>query len=229
MKKTCSKCDKEKNIEDFVKCKQSKSGRRNSCKTCRYKQRKKIHYLDSNCPNIIICTKCNVLKKKECFSLCKFMCLGRNSICKDCINNHSKNEYYKDLEYSKSRSKEYYLKNRNIIFEKEKERCKNDISFKIKKNVRRRILLAIHRNSKSDRTIKLLGISTNKYRFYLESKFQDGMTWENYGVHGWHIDHIIPCSTFDLSKPKQQKECFHYTNTQPLWAEENLKKGNRIC
>lgn len=53
------------------------------------------------------------------------------------------------------------------------------------------------------------------------------MTWENYGVHGWHIDHIRPCKSFDLTDPEQQKECFHYTNLQPLWWWENLEKGGK--
>ncbi len=54
------------------------------------------------------------------------------------------------------------------------------------------------------------------------------MTWENHGRHGWHIDHIIPCAAFDLTDPEQQKKCFHYTNYQPLYTLENLKKGDRI-
>ncbi len=60
------------------------------------------------------------------------------------------------------------------------------------------------------------------------------MSWENYGkgdngrgMQEWHIDHIKPCASFDLSKPEQQKLCFNYTNLQPLWAEENMKKGGR--
>lgn len=48
------------------------------------------------------------------------------------------------------------------------------------------------------------------------------------GKHGWHVDHIIPCSSFDLTDIKQQKICFHYTNLQPLWAIDNLKKSNKI-
>lgn len=63
---------------------------------------------------------------------------------------------------------------------------------------------------------------------HLEKQFQNGMTWKNHTKDGWHIDHIIPCSFFDLSDPEQQKECFNYKNLQPLWAEDNLSKGNNI-
>ena len=54
------------------------------------------------------------------------------------------------------------------------------------------------------------------------------MSWENYGYYGWHIDHIIPCSKFDLSKLEEQKKCFHFTNLQPLWALDNIKKSNKL-
>ena len=52
------------------------------------------------------------------------------------------------------------------------------------------------------------------------------MTWENHGK--WHVDHIKPCCTFDFSKEEEQKKCFHYTNLQPLWAEENLVKAGKV-
>ena len=71
--------------------------------------------------------------------------------------------------------------------------------------------------------MELLGCSIEKLWEHLESKFQPGMTRENHGK--WHIDHIRPCISFNLTDLEQQKICFHYTNLQPLWAEDNLKKG----
>jgi hypothetical protein len=63
---------------------------------------------------------------------------------------------------------------------------------------------------------------------HLESHFTEGMNWDNYGVYGWHMDHIIPCAAFDLTKPEDQSKCFHYTNLQPLWAKDNLSKRDTI-
>ena len=61
--------------------------------------------------------------------------------------------------------------------------------------------------------------------YHIQNKFTEGMLWDNYGL--WHIDHIRPCSKFDLSKPKEQRKCFHYSNLQPLWAIDNIRKGSR--
>lgn len=72
----------------------------------------------------------------------------------------------------------------------------------------------------------LIGCSIEDLRAHIESQFQPGMTWENYGK--WHVDHIRPCVSFNLLDPMQQQECFHYTNLQPLWAEDNIKKGGRV-
>lgn len=98
---------------------------------------------------------------------------------------------------------------------------------KLIKNLRARINMALKGRSKSQKTKNLLGCNIEYLKKHLESQFKDGMTWDNYGVKGWHVDHINPCSLFNLADPQQQKECFHYTNLQPLWAEENLKKSNK--
>ena len=95
-------------------------------------------------------------------------------------------------------------------------------------NLRNRINGALGGINKSASTQELLGCSVDEFVSYLESKFTDGMTWENRGRSGWHIDHIRPCATFDLTDPEQQRQCFHYTNLQPLWAKQNLSKGSKL-
>jgi hypothetical protein len=80
---------------------------------------------------------------------------------------------------------------------------------------------------KNTKTCHLIGCSFQQLRRYLEAKFLHGMSWTNYGVKGWHIDHIRPCASFDLTDAAQQAECFHYTNLQPLWAHQNWSKGSR--
>lgn len=109
----------------------------------------------------------------------------------------------------------------------EKLRRSIDPEYKLITNQRTRIT-GILKKHKTDKTLDLLGCSAQFLRIYIESKFLEGMAWDNYGKHGWHVDHIIPCSSFDLTDLDQQKICFHYTNLQPLWAIDNLKKSNKI-
>jgi len=129
-------------------------------------------------------------------------------------------ELNKDWNKKNKRSRNAYVR------QYEKNRKKVDIGFKLSKILRTRMWSALKTNVKSNKTIELTGCTLNQLKKYIESKFQDGMNWENYGV--WHIDHIIPCARFDLSDPGQQKICFHYTNLQPMWGEDNLKKGARL-
>jgi len=97
---------------------------------------------------------------------------------------------------------------------------------KIKNNVKSRISNELNGYKRLNIDIfDLLGCSIENLEDYLEKRFINGMTWENYGK--WHMDHIIPCSYFDLSKLEEQKKCFHYTNLQPLWARDNLKKHKK--
>jgi hypothetical protein len=80
---------------------------------------------------------------------------------------------------------------------------------------------------KSSKTFDLIGCTIQELVAHLESQFQPGMTWENRSE--WHIDHIRPCASFDLSDPAQQRACFHWSNLQPLWAADNLAKGDKVA
>ena len=126
----------------------------------------------------------------------------------------------------------YYLKNRQRFIKKSSEYTKNkrktDTLYKLKGILRTRIIVNLISNKykKSKTTEQLLGDKIATVKEYLESKFKPGMTWENHGTYGWHIDHIVP-----LSSAKNEQDViklFHYTNLQPLWANENLSKGNKI-
>ncbi len=107
-----------------------------------------------------------------------------------------------------------------------RKRYKTDLNYKLKKVLRARMNMALGHNWKAARTAELLGASIPEVWNHLEKQFQPGMTRKNHGL--WHIDHIKPCVTFDLSDPEQQKKCFHYTNLQPLWAFDNISKGKEI-
>lgn len=115
-------------------------------------------------------------------------------------------------------------------YRRRKERMKTDPQFAAAQYLRNRVnnALAFRGAEKCDSLRRLVGCSKAELVAHIESKFRDGMTWETRGVKGWHIDHIIPCSAFDLTKPEEQLRCFHYTNLQPLWWHENMAKSNNI-
>ena len=106
-------------------------------------------------------------------------------------------------------------------------RRKNDINFRLCRYLRGRIWFALKGISKSKTTMKLLGCSIKFFRNYYESKFTQGMSWARVMNGEIHCDHIRPCASFNLSKPSEQRKCFHYTNLQPLWAHDNLVKHDK--
>jgi len=109
-----------------------------------------------------------------------------------------------------------------------KNRKKTDIQFKLSCNLRARLHSAINRNYKAGSAVKDLGCTIDELKTYLESKFQSGMSWDNWKMDGWHIDHIKPLTSFDLTDRNQLLEACHYTNLQPLWATDNLIKSDKI-
>jgi len=109
-----------------------------------------------------------------------------------------------------------------------KERYLVDVQYKLSTLLRRRLLVALRGNSKAGSAVRDLGCSISGLKSYLEGRFLPGMTWGNLTVRGWHIDHIIPLSSFDLTDRGQFLKAAHYTNLQPLWAADNLRKGSKI-
>lgn len=131
---------------------------------------------------------------------------------------------------SRCKNRSWYLKN----FEAKKTstslyhkvRPSQDEGFRLARNLRKRLRTALKDNFKTGSAVADLGCSIYDFKTYLESKFVDGMSWENYGREGWHIDHILPLSKFDLQDVEQVKKACHYTNLQPLWAQDNRRKSN---
>jgi hypothetical protein len=132
-------------------------------------------------------------------------------------------EYNKKYRTGKSRDK--YLLNKKINKTKQ---YNTNITTKLGDVLRSRLWVSLKKQGlkKNNSTMELTGCSKEELIQHLESQFSEGMTWENWSLNGWHIDHIRPISSFDLSDPAQVKECFHYSNLQPLWAIDNLKKSD---
>ncbi len=107
-------------------------------------------------------------------------------------------------------------------------KIKTDPKFKLTVNLRKRLVRALKGIIKSDTTMNLVGCSREYLINYIESQFDDEMSWSAYLENKIHIDHILPCSSFDLTKEEEQRKCFNYTNLQPLWARDNISKGNKI-
>jgi hypothetical protein len=144
----------------------------------------------------------------------------------------TKDNYTKNKELILEYKKEYYKKNKKqIIAQKkiyEKKRRKEDVCFRLKKQLRTRLLMALASNAKTGSAVNDLGCSIEFLKTYLESKFQLGMSWDNHSIHGWHIDHIKPLASFNLTDRKELIKACHYTNLQPLWSDINWKKQNKI-
>lgn len=181
------------------------------------------------------CPKCSEPKPILEFGKNKSTRDGFQYLCKE----HEKE--YRNRPENKIKRKEYNDENKEMMaksYQKNKQkrneyqkaynfrRRKTDLNYRILSNLRTRLTKALKNNSKSKKTIELLGCSVEDLKIYLEAQFTDGMSWDNYGL--WHVDHKIPCANFDMSDQRNQKACFNYTNLQPLWAVDNLKKTKNI-
>lgn len=179
------------------------------------------------------CTSCGEVKDFSCFHTHPRTRDGYRGKCKPCKSAYSKEWHAKNRDRILAQQTAYRQAHRDEIVKKivasQRERRARDPMYKFHMALRRRTLYAFHNVGlqKSERTMELVGCTTEQLREHLVSLFKPGMTLENHGSY-WHIDHIRPVASFDLSDPEQVKQCFHYTNLQPLTATENLKKGARV-
>lgn len=176
------------------------------------------------------CKECRVLEYRSNLEHNKDRSRKNYNNNKEYISIRNKAYKEKNREFYRKYDKIYYQENSEKIIQRSKEylynRVENDLGFKILQRCRSRLYKAVKNHSKSARTQELIGCTTDELLKHLESQFTDGMTWENYGE--WHIDHIMPCASFDFSKEEEQRKCFNYKNLQPLWAEDNYRKHDKI-
>jgi hypothetical protein len=195
--KICSKCKTEKKISDF-------SRGTAQCKSCKmnYWRDRQVMFRTRdkstiNIPETKQCQRCKIEKNGNEFYIDLTKPSGLRS---DCIKCHNKRLGIKRRKDPKKRAIQN-MSNRH------RKICKDN-------NLR-----------KNETTIQSLGCSGKFFANYIEKQFKPGMTWENYGE--WHIDHIRPWASINMNNPEEVKQCRHYTNLQPLWAEDNLSKGDK--
>ena len=235
--KSCSVCKIEKEISEFNKRKMAKDGLRSECRNCsRNNYLKNKEYHNNKCNQYYYENRDSLLIKMREYQqnnrdldgkLIKLSFLKESindptkKICSKCLEVKCRLSFTTDnskldkLNSSCNTCKSKYLYNR----------CKIDPIYKLKLSIRSRIstsfrILGVFKDKKTN---TILGCSYEEFRVYIESKFKDGMTLSNHGK--WHLDHIIP-----ISYAKSKEEVYklnHYTNFQPLWAIDNLSKGNR--
>jgi hypothetical protein len=216
MEKKCSKCQLVKSLNLFPNDPKCSGGKRNACKDCRITQ----WIPEEN--EILTCRVCNDNKQ---YSLFANQGKRKPTMCKLCLNAKERAKRALDPEEYNKKIRENYQRNKDKINETRRKtlqkRRDEDPKYRAMMALHCRLYMAV--KVKTGKTLELTGCSKEELIRHLESKFTDGMTWDNYGE--WHIDHIRPCASFDLTDPEEQKRCFHWTNLQPLWAQDNIRKG----
>lgn len=179
------------------------------------------------------CTKCEENKELFEFPRQSKKRGGYETRCKKCKFLYLKEyrENPKNLEVSRKHKSAWKKKNRakaNLQQNNRRnERRKVDPEYKLIQIVRNRLGEVLNSKGilKTRKTMKYMGCSSYELLQHIEDQFTEGMSWENHGQFGWHVDHIKPLASFDLSDLKQQEEAFHYTNLRPLWWKENLARN----
>jgi hypothetical protein len=229
--KKCYKCKEVIDISSFHKDSRSKDGHCSKCKFCfkiydaankerrsvYYKQYRALNYERRQNDNMkyYIANKDRVLQYQT-----EYYKSNR------CIVRKKQSVYYKKnscvICKNVKRYKTTHKRQRNL---RERERLKTDMQYKMAKRLRSRLRCAVKGDRSSSLAVEYLGCSIDSFIQHIESLFIDGMNWDNWSYEGWHLDHIKPIASFDLTIDSQIREACHYTNLRPLWAKENLQKG----
>jgi hypothetical protein len=218
--KTCLKCRENLPLESFNFSIKKENKRQPNCRNC-MKISAKIYN--------------KTYKEKDPEKVKESKARWRNSH-KEETRISSKLYRYKNKDIIKVKNQEYDARNRGKIGERRKNRYHTNINHKLGECLRARGRIAIKSQLKGENKKKAgsfvrdLGCSIDFLIAYLEAHFNPGMTWGNWGEGPgkWHIDHIVPLAWFDLTNREQFLSACNYTNLQPLWEEENLKKGSKV-
>jgi hypothetical protein len=240
--KTCSRCKKERSIKEFYA---KPGGHVSHCKQCRRehnaryylsKREQKIRqareYVVANKEKVYERQKRYRAKNKEAIKAKQKKYYEEN---REALNRRSREYHQEHTEELKQAGKEYSKRplvaerRREYMRNYEKQRKQSDQSYRLSRVFRVRVREALAGRCKHFNTSELIGCSVEELKKHIESQFEPGMTWKNHTFRGWHLDHRIPCASFDLSIPEQQKQCFHYSNLQPLWAGDNLRKWAKVA
>lgn len=209
--KKCLTCKIEKAVSEFYKYSQ-RDGLQPVCKDCGRKYKKSEKYKETQRIYNKKYYQTNLDKQKERASEYRRLNPDKVKASKESYRTSENGRRVKN-----KHGREYSRNKRNT-----------DIQFKLACSLRARIWQAIKNNSKSGSAVRDLGCTIPELKFYLEGKFQDGMIWDNWNPTGWHINHTIPLAFFDLTNRDQFLQAVHYTNLQPMWAKDNLRKGIKL-
>ncbi len=221
--KTCVRCNLIKKSSEFNKLSISDDGLDKECRDCLKENR--FRKKPENCIVLsatLMCDKCLMTKPCTSFKSTARSKTGYFKTCNDCRKPKEWNK-----EKQKASEKKYVQNNPDKLRAKWKRKG-DKISNKIRDRLNHRISDAFKsiRSYKSNTTTTYLGCSIEYLKKWFEFQFSDKINWKNYGE--WHIDHVLPCSSFDLSIVEEQYKCFNWKNLRPCLKEENLQKGDKI-
>jgi len=219
MLKYCNKCKKEKDISCFT---MYNGIYRSYCKEC--VKQYNIEYRKKNKKELIIKKQKYYLENKE--EIKEKVSIYQKTKNGKKVKNRSSKKYRKTLKAKETRKK-WINNNRERLNKLKRIRYEKN---KLNHNISQAIRDSLRYGKNGRHWEDLVGFTLNDLKNHLENQFEEGMCWDNYGRFGWHIDHIIPIASFDITDYNCEdfKKCWSLDNLQPLWAEENLSKGSKI-